>query len=430
MQNFSKLSALFASAFLLSACEPAFETTAQKCVADPFLDIPILVVIDQAPAYQVLADDQTEYMLYAREAREVLQPDTSAPPLADRDTLIAFLDTQIEQYFSYVIQGGAVLEARNPIDFLENIIHTTDKNTEIESFSIAKRLVAEAIEADDGFCDFETDNIRLIDDQTNTVAFAKFVLTYNPFDREVRQQIISSELKEDLNNLSSASQQTVPFISGASTGAEKYKAIGFPDFEQRLISTNNTEGFAAFDFIYNKPLFSEDFFELRYLDQFCNVSTETNNTFDWDDCSNGETPRTPQRSECAGEANKVAVNTFNLNATYPNAKRFRAEVDYSDPVAPKIRFYASNFNSAIEDENGNIVTDPTNCEKSAVLAARSIKEGRNITEQISVLDPNFDNEYDTDANGNLIADANGDFIIKTPAEPIIPEYIGTASAIR
>ncbi|KZY83465.1 hypothetical protein A3742_07020 [Oleiphilus sp. HI0071] len=242
MQNFSKLSALFASAFLLSACEPAFETTAQKCAAGQDIQV---VIPAPDPKFQIFTDAD-EYPLYLREAIETMTPSSvlSAEEQAAKD----FIDQQISDFLSYDKSGDLVTGARNPLDFLESIVSTTDPGVEIEAFAIAKNQVAQGIADDDDFCSYQNDDIRIVDTDADatTLAFAELAMSYNPFTRIVQQSIIVAEQREDLE--SSASRESVPFIGFYQALPENFKANGFTQPEVRQLIANNGSGFARLSF--------------------------------------------------------------------------------------------------------------------------------------------------------------------------------------
>ena len=428
MQHFSKLSALIASAFVLSACEPAFESTAQKCAAGQ--DIQIIIPAPE-PKFQILADAD-EYPLYLRETIEVMAPSgvLSAEEQAAKD----FVDQQISDFLSYDKSGSLVTGAKNSLDFLESIVATTDQNVEIEAFVIAKNQVAQGIADDDDFCSYQNDNIRIVDTDADatTLAFAEIAMSYNPFTRIVQQSIIVAEQREDLE--SSASRESVPFIGFFQALPEKFKATGYTKPEVRQLIANNSGGFARLSFDDGEDT-SLGQLLLDYNNEYCDTDRSSDDPTTWDDCPTGTPTRTPSTDVggvCDAEANKLEEHSFDIAGTpYAGLKRLRVEVDYlddadiTDDALGQVRFYLSEYREAIygADENGLnqtiIIKDPTDCEKQAVLdllADANPGVGVRLT---FVIDTGYDITYETDADGDPVLDDDGNQIIV--AEPI-PAY--------
>lgn len=437
MQHFSKLSALFASAFLISACDPAFETTAQKCAAGQDIQI---VIPAPDPKFQVLADAD-EYPLYLRETIETMAPlgVLSAEEQAAKD----FIDDQINDFLSYDKAGALVTGSRNPLDFLESIIATTDSNVEIEAFAIAKNQVAQGIADDDDFCSYQNDNIRIVDTDADatTLAYAELAMSYNPFTRIVQQSIIVAEQREDLE--SSASRESVPFIGFFQALPEKFKAKGYTQPEVRQLIANNGSGFARLSYDDGEDTDLGQLL-LDYNNEYCDTDRTDDDPSTWTDCPGGTTTRVPSTDvggACDAEANKLEEHSFDIVGTpYANLKRLRVEVDYlddadiGDDALGQVRFYLSEYREAIYGADANglnqsiIIQDPTDCEKQAVLdllADANPGVGVRLT---SVIDTGYDITYVTDADGEPVLDDDGNQVIL--AEPI-PAYTyqGTVSAI-
>jgi hypothetical protein len=430
MQNFSKLSALFASAFLLSACEPAFETTAQKCAAGQDIQV---VIPAPDPKFQIFTDAD-EYPLYLREAIETMAPSSvlSAEEQAAKD----FIDQQISDFLSYDKSGDLVTGARNPLDFLESIVSTTDPGVEIEAFAIAKNQVAQGIADDDDFCSYQNDDIRIVDTDADatTLAFAELAMSYNPFTRIVQQSIIVAEQREDLE--SSASRESVPFIGFYQALPENFKANGFTQPEVRQLIANNGSGFARLSFDDGEDTELGQLL-LDYNNEYCDTDRTNDDPSTWEDCPSGTTTRVPSTDvggACDAEANKLEEHSFDLNSVHTDLKRLRVEVDYTSNKAGEVRIYISEYREAIYGADANglnqsiIIKDPTDCEKQAVLdllADANPGVGVRLT---FVTDTGYDITYETDADGEPVLDSDGNQIIS--AEPI-PAYTyqGTAGAI-
>ena len=436
MQHFSKLSALFASAFVLSACDPAFETTAQKCAAGQDIQI---VIPAPDPNFQVLTDED-EYPLYLRETIETMAP--SGALSTEEQAAKNFIDQQISDFLSYDKTAALVTGARNPLDFLESIVATTDPDVEIEAFVIAKNQLAQGIADDDDFCSYQNDNIRIVDTDSDatTLAYAELAMSYNPFTRIVQQSIIVAEQREDLE--STASRESVPFIGFFQALPEKFKAKGYTKPEVRQLIANNVSGFARLSFDDGEDT-SLGQLLLDYNNEYCDTDRSSDDPSTWTDCPVGTPTRTPSTDVggvCDAEANKLEEHSFDLNSVHTDLKRLRVEVDYlddadiGDDALGQVRFYVSEYREAIYGADANglnktiIIEDPTDCEKQAVLdllADANPGVGVRLT---FVTDTGYDITYDTDADGEPVLDDDDNQVVL--AEPI-PAYTyqGTVSAI-
>jgi len=432
MPHIFKLSAALASAFLLSACDPAFKTTAQKCAEGQELEI-LISVVD--PKYQVLANDpNNDYELYLRKALETMVPDT---PLVDADEIAAkaFVDSKIESFLDYsfdAINTNEVSDATNPVDFLENIIASTDPLIEVESFTRAKALTAQAVADGDDSCSFVNSNIRLVDGNSvdlDDIGYGEFSLRYDPFTEIVQQSIIFTEVASDLD--SSESRATIPYAGFFQAQAKNFKAEGFTSPDVRQLIANN-------DLKYEQLSFDEGTdtelgqIILDYNNDYCDVEpTETtdadgNTSLVYDDCTAGVPTRAPSTEVggvCDNEANKYSDYSFDLSPSHTNLKRLRVEVDYTTTKYGEVRIYGSQYREAIYAADGTTeIHDPTPCEKQAVLDQLfdALPEEEKETGGVrltSVSDANYDITYqdlDMDGEDDLDSDGNRIEIEPTP----------------
>jgi len=425
MQGLLKLTPILASAFFMSACDPAFKTTAQKCAQGQELEI-VIPVTD--PDYQVLADSD-EYELYLRQALEVMAPSTTEILTAEETEAKQFIDQQIEAFLAYDKSGDTVTGARNPIDFLEALIATTDESIEIESFVLAKQQLANAIADDDGFCSFINPNIRFVDadDVSVDVGYGELALSYNPFTKIVQQSILFSAVQSDLDSVET--RETIPYIGFFQALPENYKANGFTSPEIRQAIAYNEDDFASLTIDEGTDTELGQIL-LNYQNTYCDADRTDEEISEWDNCADGITTRVPQHAECSDEANKLEEHSFDLNSAHTGLKRLRVEVDYSQDSAGQVRVYASDYVEAIYAADGTtVIKDPTLCEQQAVLdelAELTPGEGVRLT---LVPDPNYDTTYATDEDGDPVLDDEG--FQEVEAEPIaIYTYEGTSSAIR
>ena len=406
-------------------------TTPPACGQDQDLEIVIPV---PEPKYQT-AVDSDEYELYLRQTIEVMAPATT---LAGEDAVAkTFVDTQIDNFLEYQKSGSIVTGATNPLDFLEAIIDTTDPNQEVEAFKTAKQQVARGI-ADDDFCAYTNDDIRLVDTSAdaNTLAFAEVSISYNPFSKIVQQSTLITSVRDDLNT--SEARANVPYVGFYQALPQNFKAVGYSEPEIRQAIINDTSGFAqlAFDQGADTKLGQ---ILLTYNNEHCDDNRAGKEIANWADCPSGTATRAPSNEVggvCDAEANKIKENSFDLNASNTGLKRLRVEVDYFDDAddatdaAAQVRFYASTYREAIYASDGTtIIEDPTDCEKQAVLDELAALTPGVGVRLILVPDPNYDIEYQTDTNGDAVLDFDGNQVILNEPTPTVV-YQGTVSAIQ
>lgn len=432
MHHALKLSVVISSAVFLIACDPAFETTAQKCAQGQELEI-VIPVPD--PKYQTTVDAD-EYELYLRQALEVMEPATA---LTGEDAAAkSFIDAQIDNFLEYQKSGSIVTGATNPLDFLEAIIDTTDPDQEVEAFKIAKQQVASGIADDDDFCIYTNDDIRLVDTSAdaNTLAFAEVSISYNPFSKIVQQSTLITSVRDDLNT--SETRANVPYVGFYQALPQNFKAAGYSEPEIRQAIINDTSGFAQLSFDEGTDTKLGQIL-LDYNNEYCDDDRSGEEITEWDDCPSGTVTRTPSTEvggACDAEANKLKENSFDLNASNTGLKRLRVEVDYLDDAddtsdaAAQIRIYASSYREAIYASDGStVIEDPTDCEKQAVLDALALLTPGVGVRLTLVPDPSYDIEYQTDSNGDPVLDSDGNQVILNEPTPVVV-YQGTVSAIQ
>ena len=431
MQHFVKLSVLFSSAFFLSACDPAFETTAQKCASGQDIQIQIPARVDNTVPNFHVEKDADEYQLYLAEAIEVMEPLAALP--AEEAAAKSFIDQQITDFLAYQKNTGVVSSAANPLDFLESIVASTDANVEIEAFVLAKNQLAQAVSDDDDFCSYVNKNVRILDENADTLAYAEVAMSYNPFTRIVQQSLVMASQDTDLD--SAETRESVPYIGFFQALPQNFKAKGYTRPEVRQLIANSTDGFSSLSFDDGEDTELGQIL-IEQKTEPCDpdfLSISPSAPEDLQACEAGVATRTTYplyATECAGDAGKHPDLSFSLNSSYPSVKRVRVEVDYTTAKAGEIRIYASDFKEAIytADET-DIIYDPTRCEIQEVI--NDIREANPTQESITVkpyLDPDYDITYqDLDSDGEDDLDAGGNRI---PIEPNAAyTYQGSVNAI-
>ena len=431
MQHFVKLSLLFSSAFFLSACEPAFETTAEKCASGQDIQIQIPARRDNTVPNFHVEKGADEYQLYLAEAIEVMEPVAALP--TEVSEAKGFVDQQIADFLAYQKSAGVVSSSANPLDFLESVVASTDPDIEIEAFVLAKNQLAQAVSDDDDFCSYVNKNVRILDENADTLAYAEVAMSYNPFTRIVQQSLVMASQVTDLDT--AETRESVPYIGFFQALPQNYKAKGYTKPEIRQLIANSTDGFSSLSYDDGEDtelgqILIEQKTEPCDPD-FLSISPSTPE--DLKACEAGITTRTTYplyATECAGDADKHPDLSFSLNSAYPDVKRVRVEVDYTTAKAGEVRIYKSVFKEAIytADET-DIIYDPTRCEIQEVI--NDIREANPTQESITVkpyLDPDYDITYqDSDGDGVDDVDADGNRI------PIDPNaaytYQGNVNAI-
>jgi hypothetical protein len=414
MHSIPKLTALLAATAFLSACDPAFKTTAEKCALNQ--DAAVIIGV---PSYEVTAGAD-EYKLYLEDTILALEPASALTSPSDEEAALLFTKTTINSYLQYAETSGIVSSAINPLDFLESIVATTDPNIEIEAFVIAKQQIAAGVAADDGYCTYSNDNIVLTDGSSdaNVLAYAELGLSYDPFQRIVQQSILIAENNTDLD--SSTTRQTVPYVGFFQSIPSDFKAVGFTEAQVRQSIVRNLNEYESLSFDDGRDTKLGQLL-LDYSNLACDQTSTNANIADLDDCPVGTTTRAPAKTQCAGEANKIEEHSFDLSPSHTSLKRLRVEANYT---TGEVEFYASAYREAIYDSDDTTpILDPTNCEKQAVLdelAAASPGQGVILR---TIPDPNYDIEFVVDANGDPVLDGNGvqQEVLPTP----VLSYTGT-----
>lgn len=416
------------SCIVLAACDPAFKTTAEQCANNQAARV--VVAVDNSdpnvsPYLTAAGSSDGAYVLYLQDILQAAQPAGALDPehQAALDTLLNKLEDDYD--LGYELVNGDVTQAANPLDYLENLIASSDPDLRIQAFVDAKKQIADGLSANDDYCDYQNSNISIVDPDGIPLLFAEFSLSYSPFTEVVQQSLLITEIQEDLG--SSTQRINVPYVGFFQSNPESYTANGYsePFFRQALLNTPDL----------SENLTIDDGDDLKLGQLIFGTQNEFCDPDGIELCDNSVNTRIPVKSQCADdsgepeaidESNKVALRSFDLNAAHTDLKRIRLETDYSNG---EVRVYTSQYNEAILDSDGvSIIHDPTSCEKQAILdelADLTPGEGVRLT---VVPDLGFDITYEEDAEGNRIQDADGNDIVIEPLAAII--YQGTIIPAR
>ncbi|TNC81410.1 MAG: hypothetical protein C9356_08755 [Oleiphilus sp.] len=391
----------------LYGCDPAFETTADLCANGQNSGVTIGLDTSSGEEFKVLASDESgAYPLYLQDILDAAEPDASETLTAEEqaalDSIKAMVNGPADNEFNlqYVQNSGEVIEASNPLDFLEFLMATKDKSLKVGAFEDARKQIQRGIAADDGFCVYSNPNIRFVDEDGSDLLFAELTLSYDPFSNIVQQSFLISELKSDLSK--STSRQSVPYFGFSQASPDEYNDDGYYPVILRQALMNSADG--------EHSLLIDDGND-NALGQ---IEITTQNTFCTDDednivaCDPAVTTRTPAKPQCDGtvtdedysedQRDQVEVRSLSLsdsNDDLRDLKRIRLETDYE---AQEVRIYVSKYNEAILDSDGvTEIHDPTDCEKRAVLDELADASSGGV--RLTVLDdPGYDIIYDDDGN--------------------------------
>jgi|GEM_PF-1394536 len=400
----------------IAGCDPSYETTSEKCASGRDLAVRSTVTDFEVETtgndYKLLLED----ILTAYQAENGAQLlDENGDPLADQaeaQTALDNLRAKIDEFLDYEVVNGEVVSANNPIDYIEYLINTTNPDEVIDFFVSAKQQIGAAIAADDGYCDIQNRNIAIdtLDNTQDLSVTARFY--FDPFSQLYTQDEQITLTETDLGDNSTTRSQFTIFsqLEGSNFDINGYSS---PPLVRQAITTN-----AELD----EQLNIDDGFDIKLgqvefisVDTYCDADAEQRyptspgvDPAEYDDCV-GASPRPPQKDQCRGvgddsidETNKIAFNTYALNANYPEIKRFRLETDFT---TGEVRVYASEFVEAIYDSDGTrIIHDPTACEEQAVIdELRALDEASADPEGgpyrvTRYQDPDYDILQDDDGN--------------------------------
>lgn len=389
-----------ASALILSACDPAFKTTADLCASGQNGEVIIGLDFtdpDTSPYITEPGRNNGEYRLYLQDILEAAVPTEviTAETQDALDAISALLNGSANDEFglNYEMDAGLVTAASNPIDYIEWLMASTSDSTKVGAFEDARSQIGQGIASDDGFCNYTNRNIRFVDQDGASVLFSELNLSYNPFSLIVQQSFLLSELQSGLSAIEE--RQTVPYFGFLQASSDSYKTEGFYPFRQRSILVNSPDKL--------RSLLVDDGKDINVGQ----VEISTKNVFCEDEegeivaCDDGVVTRVPAKTQCSDpdgtdETGILQVYSLALDDTLNDLKRIRLETDYE---TQEVRIYASEYNEAIYDSDGTTeIHDPTNCEKQAVLdelAALTPGVGVRLT---VIEDPNYDLIYDDDGN--------------------------------
>lgn len=400
---------ILASAVALSACDPAFETTAELCASGN--SAPVIIGLNfsnPSNSPYTVAASRDGYPLYLLDILEAAEPANNANLDAEQQLALSniktFINDSAQFNLAYEQASGNVSQASNPLDFVEYLIATTDDTKVVGAFQTAKTQVASGIVADDSFCIYSNRNIRFVDENSQDKLFAELSLSYDPFQKVVQQTVIMSEVQDQLN--SSNRRAVAPYIGFYQAAASDFVSEGYSPTRTRQAILNNADG--------NKSLVIDDGndnqlgqVEMTFRNSVCqDANSQTTQ------CPSGTTTRPPAKNQCNGTADNsidetgvIETRSFALNSTETNLKRMRLETDFSKtPV--QVRVYTSDYIEAIYDTDGTtIIKDPTNCEKQAVLTELANANPGQGVRLTTVPDPTYD----------ITRDANNEVIEPTPA---------------
>jgi hypothetical protein len=366
----------------------------------------------------------TDYKLYLEDFFNALQVTDGEVLTGEEQNILNAIVSKINDYMRYQIFENYVVGSNNPLDFIEELISSSSTTGQLQ---VAKEMLVEYIQnRGDSFCSYRNRDIIISDLEGNNLLALELRLSFDPFNEYFSQSLIMSEMLSNLGN--AQTNVAVSYTSFFGADPEVFADVSYSLPKVRFASINN-------DTLSENLVISEGYdtklgyVELNFINTYCDQDAEGSDISDYIACTEGIVTRAVQKEQCDGssngetdEVNKLAVHSFDLNASNTDIKRLRVETDYA---SGDVRIYSSLYNEAIYDSDSTtVIMDPTKCEKQAVLdelfEANPDVGGVRLT---SVPDHNYDIQYVLDENGALIQDQNGKDVIVEPI-PMI-QFLGT-----
>jgi len=118
---FKSLTVISLSTLGLISCTPSFQTTAEQCATYSPVTLAIAETNDNSE-FKVLANSSSNnYKLHLEDALNSLKNLKSKPTLSDPSSeeqeAIQFILDKAKEKMGYVLEGGEVVSANNPLDY-------------------------------------------------------------------------------------------------------------------------------------------------------------------------------------------------------------------------------------------------------------------------------------------------------------------------
>jgi hypothetical protein len=282
----------------------------------------------------------------------------------------------------------------------------------------------------DGFCIYNNSDIIINDLDGSDLLELELRLTFDPFNNLFSQVLIMKNESSSLENTLTDGPDS--YLGFFETDPKDFTDSSYTPPTVRFASMTN-------DALDESLVIDEDYdskyavVELNFVNTYC-AQGEGSDPSDYVVCADDVVTREVQKEQCDGssegeidEVNKVAVRSIDLSASHINIKRLRVETDY---VSGYVKIFFSYYNEAIYDSDGTtVITNPTNCEKQAVLDELSEVNPGEPVKLTLVPDPNYDAQFALDESGALILDQSGIAIISV--EPVHAiKFLGTSIPSR
>lgn len=402
---------LLCSTLLLTACDPKFESTSDLCAAGE--DAPVRASYAD---FEVTREEKDEYQFYLQNMLMGMTPATGEEIDADTRTALDIILAKINEYMDYEIEDGVVRSANNPLDFVEHLIASTDADKVIGAFEAAQEQVALGIEADDGVCNYNNDNIVLSIQDTDpdpdidngTYYKAIYSLTYTPFDRAFVQQALV--LQKSTTAVDDPTERLLtPYTGLYQAPTENFRSAGFTQPALRQAIMNNNEGTESVSFDDGRDI-NLGQVQFETLNTYCETDKEYAtidpsqyfaiadrdgdgkydgdlnednlvNSTDFKTCAVVYAGSThvpdvlvPRKDQCKGgvlipnsttvyypnDTDRIEKRSLDLSTTNPalmDLQRVRVEVDYKADGTQETRIYGSKYREAIYDPVDHLIVE-------------------------------------------------------------------------
>jgi len=290
---------------MLSACDPRFETTAEKCSANQAVRASFV-------DFSIKASDD-EYQPYLQDMLTALQ--ITSTPTEEEQLALDKIDEILKEFMSYEKVDNE-FSFTNSLDMLEAMIATTNPATVIETdsegnernisllietFKLAKQQLADGIAANDGSCFYSNSNIIIEnyitenpDTEASKVVFKNLLevlvrMTYDPFKNTFVHAIALTQTENDPNDPNNPNETIDPFNKndnlktiqtsyggGFEALPSEFKAVGYtlPFTRSVNVTPGDVESSLIIDSFFDSELFVSkklDVAEYATFDAFCTL---------------------------------------------------------------------------------------------------------------------------------------------------------------
>lgn len=319
------------------------------------------------------------YDLYAADLLRELTPANADALTEDQQGSHAAIMDRINAYLGYDLNLGIASSGDNPLDYLGNLVRS-QSNPHLQA---AFNEFAECLEARNKTCVYSNDDISIGNTTTNADNAGTYQLHYSPLAGQVTQSWQMAESIADAVQTYTVADTIRP--EDFST-TEKLKTLAQIDDRNKIDYLNIEDTASAGELLF---VAQNAYCDTSLANRSPTATPDDFNPATLANCGGEVSTRPPAKDECSAEANKVELRSFELG-NLTGLQRLRVEVDYT---THQTHIFTSGFVEKIRDSVGEaVITNPTNCEKAAVLAELLADDDPDNNSLTYILDENFDED--------------------------------------